>query len=76
MKQFTPATDWIPLEEAKGLKKEILNNKELKRGQIKLSSYRWADDYDHSKGYLARVLTTENLHIIIDSPKEQNIAII
>ena len=64
MKEFTAATGWIPVDKAKEMRDWLLESELLQEGEVKLSSYRWADLLDHSKGYLCKVLTTVSLHII------------
>ena len=42
--------------------KSLIAEGKFKKGEIKLSSYRWADLKDHSKGYVARVHVLTGLH--------------
>jgi hypothetical protein len=55
-------TNWISKEEAQAKVKSLIADGVYKKGEIKLSSYRWADLSDHSKGYLARVHVLSGLH--------------
>lgn len=55
-------TNWLPKEEAQAKVKELIDNGTYAKGQIKLSSYRWADLKDHSKGYVARVHVVSGIH--------------
>ena len=64
MNEFTAATGWIPVNKAKEMRDWLLESGQLQEGEVRLSSYRWADLLDHSKGYLCKVLTTVSLYII------------
>lgn len=55
-------TNWVPVAEAKMIVLKYQADGTYKKGQIKLSSYRWADPSDHSKGYLARVHVEGGIH--------------
>lgn len=55
-------TNWIKKEEAQAKVKELIANGTYAKGQIKLSSYRWADLKDHSKGYVARIHAVAGVH--------------
>jgi hypothetical protein len=55
-------TNWISKEEAQSKVKSLINDGTYKKGEIKLSSYRWADLKDHSKGYVARVHVVTGIH--------------
>lgn len=59
---FVAATNWIDSNEAKNMRKALIANGQFTKDQIKLSSYRWKDTKDHSKGYLAKVLIIKGLH--------------
>ena len=59
MKNMNVISNWLPLSKAKALKAEIISSGEYSRGEVKLSSYKWVDVKDHSKGYLARVLAKQ-----------------
>lgn len=52
---FVPVTGWISAADAKAKRAELIAQGTDKK-QVKLSSYRWADINDHSKGYIARVM--------------------
>lgn len=52
---YSYITNWLPKEDAQSMVKALINEGKFKKGEIKLSSYRWADIKDHSKGYVARV---------------------
>lgn len=53
---MTNISNWIPTSEATDLIKDFIARGTYKKGEIKKSSYRWADPKDHSKGYLCRVM--------------------
>ena len=55
-------TNWLPKEDAQAKVKSLIQDGTYKKGEIKLSSYRWADLKDHSKGYVARVHVVTGLH--------------
>lgn len=57
---FAPVSTWIDPSEAKALRKQLIESG-LDKSQVKLSSYRWKDLKDHSKGYLARVMVVQGL---------------
>lgn len=52
---FVPVTGWISAADAKAKRAELIAQGTDKK-KVKLSSYRWADVNDHSKGYIARVM--------------------
>lgn len=55
-------TNWVTLEEASAMIKRMLDEGKYTKGQIKRSSYRFADNKDRSKGYLCRVLVEAGIH--------------
>jgi hypothetical protein len=57
---FAAVTTWIAINEAKAKRAELIAEG-LDKKQVKLSSYRWADIKDHSKGYICRVLVVKGL---------------
>ena len=57
---FAAVTNWIAINEAKAKRAELIAEG-LDKKQVKLSSYRWADIKDHSKGYICRVLIVKGL---------------
>lgn len=59
---YSYITNWISKADAQAMVKSLINEGKFKKGEIKLSSYRWADLNDHSKGYLARVHVLTGLH--------------
>lgn len=72
---FAPVTNWISVAEAKDMRKELIASG-LDKKQVKLSSYRWADIKDHSKGYTCRVLIVKGLRPEMEvqsaRPRKQN----
>jgi hypothetical protein len=52
---FVAVTGWISIADAKAKRAELIAQG-IDKKQVKLSSYRWADVKDHSKGYIARVM--------------------
>lgn len=59
---YSYITNWLPKEDAQSMVKSLIAEGKFKKGEIKLSSYRWADLKDHSKGYVARVHVLTGLH--------------
>ena len=59
---YSYITNWLPKEDAQAKVKSLIADGTYKKGEIKLSSYRWADLKDHSKGYVARVHVLAGLH--------------
>lgn len=57
---FAPITNWISRADAQAMRKELIANG-MDKKQVKLSSYRWADIKDRSKGYICRVLAVKGL---------------
>ena len=57
---FAVVSTWIDTTAAKAMRAELIASG-LDKSQVKLSSYRWADLKDHSKGYLCRVLVVQGL---------------
>lgn len=52
---YSYITNWLPKEDASAKIKALIADGTYKKSEIKLSSYRWADLKDHSKGYVARI---------------------
>jgi hypothetical protein len=59
---YSYITNWISKDEAQAKVKSLIQDGTYKKGEIKLSSYRWADVKDHSKGYVARVHVVTGIH--------------
>lgn len=59
---YSYITNWLPKEDAQAKVKALIADGTYKKGEIKLSSYRWADLKDHSKGYVARVHVVTGIH--------------
>lgn len=57
---FAAVTTWISIADAKAKRAELIAQG-LDKKEVKLSSYRWADIKDHSKGYICRVLIVKGL---------------
>ena len=57
---FAAVTNWISIADAKAKRAELIAQG-IDKKQVKLSSYRWADIKDHSKGYICRVLIVKGL---------------
>lgn len=61
MTEYAIITGWIRKEDAQAQVKALIAEGKYQKGQIKLSSYRWADLNDHSKGYLARIMVIKGI---------------
>ena len=72
---FAAVTAWISIADAKTKRAELIAQG-LDKKQVKLSSYRWVDVKDHSKGYICRVLIVKGLRpemeIETARPRKQN----
>lgn len=54
--QFVPTTSWLKIDEARAKRDALIADGTFKKGEVKLSSYRWVNPKDHSQGYMARVM--------------------
>ena len=72
---FAVVTTWISIADAKVKRAELIAQG-IDKKQVKLSSYRWADIKDHSKGYICRVLVVKGLRPDLEvgetRPRKQN----
>lgn len=72
---FAAVTTWISIADAKAKRAELIAQG-LDKKQVKLSSYRWADIKDHSKGYICRVMVVKGLlpdmEVADAKPRKQN----
>lgn len=72
---FAAVTTWISIADAKAKRAELIAQG-LDRKQVKLSSYRWSDIKDHSKGYICRVMVVKGLlpdmEVADAKPRKQN----
>lgn len=59
---YSYITNWLPKEDAQAKIKTLIADGTYKKSEIKLSSYRWADLKDHSKGYIARIHVATGIH--------------
>lgn len=58
--EFAAVTTWISIADAKAKRAELIAQG-IDKKQVKLSSYRWKNIKDHSKGYICRVLVVKGL---------------
>lgn len=58
---FAAVSTWINTNEAKALRGRLIAEGVYTKEQIKLSSYRWVDLKDHSKGYMCRVMAVKGI---------------
>lgn len=72
---FAAVTTWISIADAKAKRAELIAQG-IDKKQVKLSSYRWADIKDHSKGYICRVMVVKGLlpdmEVADAKPRKQN----
>lgn len=59
--KFVPITAWIPTDEATATIKGIIadESNDIKKGEIKKSSYRFKNGKDKTDGYICKVLVIE-----------------
>lgn len=59
--ELAAITTWINVNDAKTLKAQLIAEGKVDKKDIALSSYRWADLKDKSKGYICRVMVVKGL---------------
>lgn len=59
---FADLTEWIPTSEANERIKKFIADGLYTKDELKKSSQKWADNNDHSKGYLCRVMGIKGKH--------------
>lgn len=59
---FVAVSAWISTTAAKELKNKLIEEGTYSKTELKLSSYRWADVKDHSKGYICRLMAVKGIN--------------
>lgn len=62
MANFVDLTAWIPVDEAKAMIKDLIEQGKYQKHQIKKSSNLFANRKDKSEGYICRVLAEAGIH--------------
>ena len=62
MANFVDLTTWIPVDEAKAMIKNLIEQGKYQKHQIKKSSNLFANRKDKSEGYICRVLAEAGIH--------------
>ena len=70
MNKFVDLTTWIPVDEAKAMIAELIEQGKYTKEQIKKSSNLFANKKDKSDGYVCRVLAISGLHPELELKKE------
>ena len=71
MANFVDLTTWIPVDEAKQMIKELIEQGKYQKNQIKKSSNLFANKKDKSDGYVCRVLAEAGIHPELEIKKEK-----
>jgi hypothetical protein len=71
MANFVDLTTWIPVDEAKQMIKELIEQGKYQKSQIKKSSNLFANKKDKSDGYVCRVLAEAGIHPELEIKKEK-----
>lgn len=71
MANFVDLTTWIPVDEAKAMIKDLIEQGKYEKHQIKKSSNLFANRKDKSEGYICRVLAEAGIHPELEIKKEK-----
>lgn len=71
MANFVDLTTWIPVDDAKKMIKELIEQGKYEKHQIKKSSNLFANRKDKSDGYICRVLAEAGIHPELEIKKEE-----
>lgn len=71
MANFVDLTTWIPVDDAKKMIKELIEQGKYQKNQIKKSSNLFANKKDKSDGYVCRVLAEAGIHPELEIKKEK-----
>ena len=71
MANFVDLTTWIPVDDAKKMIKELIEQGKYEKHQIKKSSNLFANRKDKSDGYICRVLAEAGIHSELEIKKEE-----
>lgn len=71
MANFVDLTTWIPVDEAKAMIKDLIEQGKYEKHQIKKSSNLFANRKDKSEGYICRVLAEAGIHPELEIQKPE-----
>lgn len=71
MANFVDITTWIPVNEAKAMIKDLIEQGKYQKHQIKKSSNLFANRKDKSDGYICRVLVEAGIHPELEIQKPE-----
>lgn len=71
MANFVDLTTWIPVDDAKKMIKELIEQGKYEKHQIKKSSNLFANRKDKTDGYICRVLAETGIHPELEIKKEE-----
>lgn len=71
MANFADLTDWIPVDDAKAMIKDLIEQGKYEKHQIKKSSNLFANRKDKSEGYICRVLAEAGIHPELEIQKPE-----
>lgn len=71
MANFADLTDWIPVDDAKAMIKDLIEKGTYEKHQIKKSSNLFANRKDKSEGYICRVLAEAGIHPELEIQKPE-----
>lgn len=71
MANFVDLTTWIPVDEAKAMIKDLIEQGKYEKHQIKKSSNLFANRKDKSEGYICRVLAETGIHPELEIQKPE-----
>lgn len=71
MANFVDLTTWIPVDKAKAMIKDLIEQGKYEKHQIKKSSNLFANRKDKSEGYICRVLAEAGIHPELEIKKEK-----
>ena len=74
MANFVDITTWIPLDEAKAMIAELIENGTYTKEQIKKSSNVFANRKDKNDGYICRVMAEAGIHPELELKKDVKVA--
>lgn len=73
MANFADLTDWIPVDDAKAMIKDLIEQGKYEKHQIKKSSNLFANRKDKSEGYICRVLAEAGIHPELEIQKPEKV---
>lgn len=73
MANFADLTNWIPVDDAKAMIKDLIEQGKYEKHQIKKSSNLFANRKDKSEGYICRVLAEAGIHPELEIQKPEKV---